>query len=108
MSLFNGTILIDLSTVQGINVAEAKLEEKRMALRRALKREYLRQAFDPQAYPSGRRVFDTAMYRFAALQNSSANYVVQNARNFFMYLGVFWVPVGIVSVYYYNRRVSTN
>ena len=40
-------------------------------LRRALKKEYMNQRLNPEMYPSGRRVFDTAFMRWNALQNSS-------------------------------------
>ena len=55
----------------GTPLSEARLEEKRRVLRRALKKEYMNQRFNPEMYPSGRRVFDTAFMRWNALQNSS-------------------------------------
>ena len=55
----------------GTPLSEARLEEKRRVLRRALKKEYMNQRFNPAMHPSGRRVFDTAFARWSALQNSS-------------------------------------
>ena len=55
----------------GTPLSEARLEEKRRVLRRALKKEYMNQRYNPEMYPSGRRVFDTAFMRWSAIQNSS-------------------------------------
>ena len=52
---------------------ERMLEAKRDVLRRALKREYMKQRFDPKHYggQTGPQVFDTAFMRWNALQNSA-------------------------------------
>merc|ERR1739838_574558 len=69
-----------------------RLEEKRIALRRALKREYMRQCFEPKNMMEGKRVFDSAFYRFNAIQNSSEHLVRSNARNFGMWCFYFAIP----------------
>ena len=47
----------------GTPVSEARLEQKRRVLRRALKHEYMNQRYNPEMYMQGRRVFDTAFHR---------------------------------------------
>ena len=44
-------------------MSEARLEQKRRVLRRALKHEYMNQRYNPEMYMQGRRVFDTAFHR---------------------------------------------
>ena len=74
-------------------MSEIKLEEKRVALRRALKREYMRQAYHPENIMSGKRVFDAAFYRWSAIHNSQEILVRRNWRAMAIYFGTFILPV---------------
>ena len=74
-------------------MSEIKLEEKRVALSRALKREYMRQAYHPENIMSGKRVFDAAFYRWSAIHNSQEILVRRNWRAMAIYFGTFILPV---------------
>merc|ERR1711981_517196 len=84
----------------GTPVSEIRLEEKRIALRRALKREYMKQSFEPENVMSGKRVFDAAFYRFNSIQNSSELLVRQNFRNFGLYCCYFIIPTYLLWKHY--------
>ena len=79
----------------GTPLSEIRLEEKRVALRRALKREYMRQGYDPAGSNAtgGKRVFDAAFYRWSAIHNSQEILVRQTVRNFGVYAITFIIPV---------------
>ena len=63
----------------GTSVYEARLEEKRNILRRALKREYIRKMYDPRIYGKehGPDVFDAAFHRWQATREGG-DYQVRN------------------------------
>merc|ERR1712018_513461 len=84
----------------GTPLSEIRLEEKRIALRRALKREYMRQHFEPENVMAGKRVFDAAFYRFNAIQNSGEILVRANFRNFGLWCLYFIVPVYLLWKHY--------
>merc|ERR1712025_946791 len=86
----------------GTPLSEIRLEEKRIALRRALKREYMRQTYEPENVISGKRLFDAAFYRFNSIQNSSEILVRQSFRNFFLYLLYFPIPTYLLWKHYTN------
>ena len=71
------------------------MEEKRVALRRALKREYMKQGYDPAGSNAtgGKRVFDAAFYRWSAIHNSQEILVRSSVRNFGIYFATFIIPV---------------
>ena len=70
------------------------MEEKRVALRRALKREYMKQGYDPAgSNATGKRVFDSAFYRWAAIHNSQEVLIRNSVRNFGVYCVTFIIPV---------------
>merc|ERR1739844_40514 len=78
----------------GTPLSEIRLEEKRVALRRALKREYMRQGYDPAgSNATGKRVFDAAFYRWSAIHNSQEILVRNTVRNFGVYAVTFLIPV---------------
>ena len=78
----------------GTPLSEIRLEEKRVALRRALKREYMRQGYDPAgSNATGKRVFDSAFYRWSAIHNSQEILVRNTVRNFGVYAVTFIIPV---------------
>merc|ERR1712088_694349 len=82
----------------GTPLSEIRLEEKRVALRRALKREYMRQGYDPAgSNATGKRVFDAAFYRWSAIHNSQEILVRSSVRNFGIYFATFIIPVIIVT-----------
>merc|ERR1711944_125774 len=87
----------------GTPLSEVRLEEKRVALRRALKREYISQYYGPRQGYSGKQVFDAAFYRYNALQNSQSKMVKMNWGNFLIWVGTFAFPVGVVWQWY-NRH----
>merc|ERR1712051_33011 len=74
----------------GTPLSEIRLEEKRVALRRALKREYMKQGYNPAG---GKRVFDAAFYRWSAIHNSQEILVRSSVRNFGIYFATFIIPV---------------
>lgn len=78
----------------GTPLSEIRLEEKRVALRRALKREYMRQGYDPAgSTATGKRVFDSAFYRWGAIHNSQEILIRNTVRNFGVYFATFIIPV---------------
>ena len=79
----------------GTPLSEIRLEEKRVALRRALKREYMKQGYDPAGSNAtgGKRVFDAAFYRWGAIHNSQEILVRSSVRNFGIYFATFIIPV---------------
>jgi len=81
----------------GTPLNEIRLEEKRIALRRALKREYMRQAYHPENIEQGKRVFDAAFYRFNAIQNSTEYMVRNKGRTFGMWCLTFLIPVVLMT-----------
>merc|ERR1711976_945199 len=72
---------------------ERMLEAKRDVLRRALKREYMKQRFDPKHYggQTGPQVFDTAFMKL-------------NARTTLMYVGIVLAPIYFLTKYTTYRR----
>jgi len=90
----------------GTPLSEARLEEKRRVLRRALKKEYMNQRYNPEMYMQGRRVFDTAFHRWNAMQNSGDLFVKQNAGNAMKYFGFFIFPVGILAYSLYKAQTE--
>merc|ERR1712018_208410 len=89
----------------GTPLSEVRLEEKRIALRRALKREYMGQYYSPenQGY-TGKHVFDAAFHRYNALQNSQVKMVKMNFGNFLIWAGTFAMPVGIAWCWYCRHQ----
>ena len=85
------------------------LEEKRNVLRRALKREYIKQRFDPKHYggQSGPQVFDAAFMRWNALQNSNDYMMKLNARTILLYVGIVIAPIYCLTKYTTYRRVRS-
>merc|ERR1712113_1234355 len=90
----------------GTPLSEARLEEKRRVLRRALKKEYMNQRYNPEMYPSGRRVFDTAFMRWSAIQNSSDVLVKKNTGNALKYFFSFIAPVVFVTWFLNTRQAK--
>ena len=88
---------------------ERMLEAKRDVLRRALKREYMKQRFDPKHYggQTGPQVFDTAFMRWNALQNSADYMMKLNARTTLMYVGIVLAPIYFLTKYTTYRRGSS-
>merc|ERR1712062_286330 len=91
----------------GTPLSEVRLEEKRIALRRALKREYMRQYYGPenQGY-TGKQVFDAAFHRYNALQNSQVKMVKMNFGNFLIWAGTFAIPTYIAWTWYCGHQVT--
>ena len=87
-------------------MTDARLEEKRIALRRALKREYMKQYWDPENMKNGKRVFDSAFYRFNAVQNSTELLVRHNARQFGILCATFIIPVILITKHMQKDMVS--
>ena len=92
----------------GTPVSEVRLEEKRNALRRAMKREFMRQGFNTKNHDQdvGKRAFDTALMRFHAFHNTMESRVVLNSRHFMLFFATIIVPIGLISKYHINRKVS--
>ena len=83
------------------------MEEKRVALRRALKREYMRQGYDPAgSNATGKRVFDSAFYRWSAIHNSQEILVRNTVRNFGVYAVTFIIPVIVFAKILNRDQVS--
>eukprot|EP00088_Acartia_fossae_P048428 TRINITY_DN52854_c0_g1_i1.p1 TRINITY_DN52854_c0_g1~~TRINITY_DN52854_c0_g1_i1.p1 ORF type:complete len:120 (-),score=23.72 TRINITY_DN52854_c0_g1_i1:393-752(-) len=61
---------------------EALLEQKRQAIRQALKHEYIHKRFSPKAMDQGGVVFDAAVQRWHALQFTYGDHFVPTLRNF--------------------------
>ena len=91
----------------GTPLSEIRLEEKRVALRRALKREYMRQGYDPAgSNATGKRVFDSAFYRWSAIHNSQEILVRNSVRNFGVYAVTFIIPVIVFAKILNRDQVS--
>ena len=91
----------------GTPLSEIRLEEKRVALRRALKREYMRQGYDPAgSNATGKRVFDAAFYRWSAIHNSQEILVRNTVRNFGVYAVTFLIPVIVFAKILNRDQVS--
>ena len=67
----------------GTSSYEAMLEQKRAALRRALKTEYIRKVYNPKSYtPEGYvEVHDAALTRWHAMQKTVPEYWFPNIRS---------------------------
>ena len=89
-------------------MTDARLEEKRIALRRALKREYMKQYWDPKNMEAGKRVFDSAFYRFNAIQNSNELLVRNNFRQFGIFCATFIIPVILITKHMQKDKVSSD
>merc|ERR1712025_65763 len=77
----------------GTPLSEIRLEEKRVALRRARKREYMKRGYDPAgSSATGKTIFDSAMMRWGAVHNSQEILIRKNGRNFGMYVLTFIIP----------------
>ena len=99
--------IILFSVGGGTPLSEIRLEEKRVALRRALKREYMKQGYDPAGSNStGKRVFDSAFYRWSAVHNSQEVLIRNTTRNFGMYMVTFIIPVILLTKMYNRDHVS--
>jgi len=90
----------------GTPLSEARLEEKRRVLRRALKKEYMNQRYNPEMYMQGRRVFDTAFHRWNAMQNSGDLLVKHSTGNALKYFGTFVLPTIIVGYSIYRAQME--
>ena len=90
----------------GTPLSEVRLEEKRIALRRALKREYMSQYYGPRQGFEGKAVFDAAFYRWNALQNSQSKMVKMNFGNFLIWVGTCGLPVYLSWKWYNGHQVS--
>jgi hypothetical protein len=77
---------------------EALLEEKRRAIRHALKHEYIHRRYSPQAMEQGGIVFDAAMQRWHSLQFTYGDHFVPSVRNFMKFSLVSIIP--LCTLYY--------
>ena len=87
---------------------ERQLEAKRNVLRRALKREYIKQRFDPKSYAgdTGPAVFDAAFYRWQATHNSTDYLMRNNFRAKALFVGIILAPTLLLTNYGVHRKVS--
>jgi len=85
----------DVSVGGGTSVYEARLEEKRNILRRALKREYIRKMYDPRIYGKdhGPDVFDAAFHRWQATREGGDYQVRNNFWSFFFHFSLIVGPM---------------
>ena len=82
----------------GTSVYEARLEEKRNILRRALKREYIRKMYDPRIYGKdhGPDVFDAAFHRWQATREGGDYQVRNNFWSFFFHFALIVGPMCVL------------
>ncbi len=89
----------------GTTPYEAQLERKRQALRNALKGEFLRQRFHPNAVTEdGGSVFDAAVQRFISMKNTEGEYYYPTIKNFMKYAAVTIIPISI-GIYFHTKEV---
>lgn len=82
----------------GTPYSEAILQEKRKALRNALKHEWIQKKYHPQAHAHGGVIFDAAMQRWQSLQFTYGDHFVPTVRNFMKFSAYTIIPV---STFYY-------
>jgi hypothetical protein len=92
----------------GTSVAEARLEGKRHVLRQALKKEYMRQVYNPANYGphEGKNLFDTSFARWSALQNSTDYLAKRNFRTFGAFLVFSIIPFYVTYKMIDNAQVN--
>lgn len=90
----------------GTSAYEAHLEQKRAAIRKAMKSEWLKQRYNPQTYVNGGHVFDAAMYRWNAMRCTQGDYFYPTIKNFLQFSALTIVPVGLYAYMLISSYVS--
>jgi len=82
----------------GTSPYEAMLERKRMAIRRALKMQYIKTIYDPRNYnrEGASEFFDANMVRYHAMLNTRHEYFYPTARNMTFFFLTLVIPIGII------------
>merc|ERR1711994_502278 len=84
---------------------EAMLEKKRAAIRRAMKMQYIKTAYDPRNYnrDGSSIAFDANMARWQAAVNTRHKFFYPTLRNFTYFAITTLIPIGMI---YFSIRES--
>jgi hypothetical protein len=83
------------------------LEQKRRALRHALKTEFIKLRYHPELVTkSDGIVFDSAMQRWYAMENTRGDYFYPTLKNFSKFMVLQVLPVALFTYFFTKSRVS--